>query len=326
METEVINQNSGILKVFSKIGKVILIESIVLLFISEFFYGFALRYHKSRKKRREAGIQGLVKKDLYMMSNDGFRLHAYKIKAKKNIKKYVIICHGYKGSACEMGKIAKVFHDWGYHVLLPDARAHGKSEGYYIGMGWPDRMDLLKWIHYVTGKDPDASLVLYGVSMGAATVMMASGEILPPQVTCVIEDCGYTSVWDEFAVQLKAMFHLPVFPFLHMVSGINKIRRGSTFQEESALNQIAKCKIPVLFIHGTEDTFVPFPMMEKLYSAASCVKEKLAVEGAGHALSRTAAPEIYWKSVEDFLKKYGAGENKETDWSDSCAEGGRLST
>ena len=140
--------------------------------------------------------------------------------------------------------------------------------------------------------DPEAEIVLYGVSMGAATVMMASGEAdLPVQVRCVIEDCGYTSVWDEFSGQLKELFGLPPFPVLNAADLVCRIRAGYSITEASALRQVERSVTPTLFIHGEEDTFVPFWMLEELYQAASCEKEKLAVPGAAHAESAAVAPE-----------------------------------
>lgn len=149
--------------------------------------------------------------------------------------------------------------------------------------------------------------MLYGVSMGAATVMMASGEAdLPVQVRCVIEDCGYTSVWDEFSGQLKELFGLPPFPVLNAADLVCRIRAGYSITEASALRQVERSVTPTLFIHGEEDTFVPFWMLEELYQAASCEKEKLAVPGAAHAESAAVAPELYWPAVDAFLARHMA--------------------
>lgn len=158
-------------------------------------------------------------------------------------------------------------------------------------MGWPERRDVVRWCQQLIAEDPEAEIVLYGVSMGAATVMMASGEAdLPVQVRCVIEDCGYTSVWDEFSGQLKELFGLPPFPVLNAADLVCRIRAGYSITEASALRQVERSVTPTLFIHGEEDTFVPFWMLEELYQAASCEKEKLAVPGAAHAESAAVAP------------------------------------
>lgn len=174
-------------------------------------------------------------------------------------------------------------------------------------MGWPERRDVVRWCQQLIAEDPEAEIVLYGVSMGAATVMMASGEAdLPVQVRCVIEDCGYTSVWDEFSGQLKELFGLPPFPVLNAADLVCRIRAGYSITEASALRQVERSVTPTLFIHGEEDTFVPFWMLEELYQAASCEKEKLAVPGAAHAESAAVAPELYWPAVDAFLARHMA--------------------
>lgn len=218
--------------------------------------------------------------------------------------RYVILCHGYRNDCTEMGIYAQHFRTRGYACLLPDARGHGKSEGKYIGMGWQERLDLIEWVEMLSRRDPKAQIVLMGVSMGGATVMMASGENLPANVKAIVEDCGYTSVWEEFSVQIHHYFHVPPFPFLHLSSLASKFRYGFTFKEASAIRQVAKCNRPILFIHGAKDTFVPFYMLNKLYHAAGGEREKLVVDKAGHALSCATNPVVYWKSVDNFLDKY----------------------
>lgn len=236
-------------------------------------------------------------------SGDGLKLHAYLLPCTAS-HKWVIDIHGYTGKATDTLEVVKEFHEEGFSVLYPDCRAHGESEGAAIGMGWPDRLDMLRWIDYIIERDKSAEIVLYGVSMGAATVMMTVGEKFPANVKAAIEDCGYTSVWDEFAYQLKALFYLPAFPVLYMASLITRVRAGYWFDEASALNQIRKCTIPVFFIHGTADTFVPFWMERVLYDAAKCEKQLLVVENAGHAGASRILGKEYWRKVFDFTSRY----------------------
>lgn len=238
--------------------------------------------------------------DVYIMS-DSLRLHGKLF--KNSGTKYAIVCHGYTSKAKHMAGFVNKFHSLGYNVLAVDARAHGDSEGTKIGMGWVERFDVIEWIKYIISLEPDAQIILHGVSMGASTVLMASGEELPKNVKAIIADCGYTSEWDEFRQEADVL-HIPWFPVLNASSAISKVRDGYDFKQASAVEQVKKSHIPTLFIHGSKDELVPYGMLNELYSAANCEKEILTIQGAGHALSSSVAPELYWNTVETFLKKH----------------------
>lgn len=235
-------------------------------------------------------------------SVDGLNLRGYF--AANTGNRYAIVVHGYTGNAHSMAGFGQRFFDRGFSVLMPDCRGHGQSDGSYIGMGWPDRLDVLRWIDWIIQADPQAQIMLFGISMGGATVMMTAGEALPPQVKLVIEDCGYTSVWDEFSGQMKEQFGLPPFPALHAASVVTKLRAGFWLSEANALKQVEKAQVPMLFIHGEDDTFVPFWMLEPLYEAKQGPKEKLIVPGAGHGMASTVDPEGYWGAIDAFLAAY----------------------
>ena len=147
-------------------------------------------------------------------------------------------------------------------------------------------------------------MVVHGISMGAATTMMVSGEPQPGFVKCYVEDCGYTSVWDEFAGELKEQFHLPAFPLLYTASWLCELKYGWNFKEASALRQVAKCRLPMFFIHGSEDTFVPTRMVYELYEAKPEPKELWIVPGAKHALSYKDETAIYTEKVKTFVERY----------------------
>ncbi len=243
--------------------------------------------------------------DVYIESDDGLKLHGYYgLNTSTDSHKYIVLLHGYTGRGLDMAYFARHYYVQGWNYLVMDHRAHGQSEGKYIGMGWLDRLDILKWIDLIIERDPQAEIALHGVSMGGATVMMVTGENLPPNVKAAVEDCGYTSVYDEFANQLKDMFGLPPFPIIPAAELVTDIRAGYTFKEASSVKQVAKSVTPTLFIHGSDDTFVDFSMLDVVYEAASCEKEKLVVEGAGHARSQAVAPELYWSTVDAFLARY----------------------
>ena len=151
-----------------------------------------------------------------------------------NVHQWVILIHGYKSSNEEMMSYGATYYENGYNVVLPDNRAHGKSEGEYIGMGWLDKDDIACWVDWINNRDSQAQILLHGVSMGGATVMMASGDRLL-NVVGYIEDCGYTSVWDIFASELEKRFSLPTFPVLDISNFISRIKVGYDFKEASSI-------------------------------------------------------------------------------------------
>lgn len=236
-------------------------------------------------------------------SFDNLKLHGYKIN-NENSNVWVITVHGYMGSGAKMASYAENFYNMGYNVLVTDLRGHGKSEGDYIGMGWNDRKDILRWIDLILKENNNAKIILHGVSMGGATVMMTSGEELPENVKCIIEDCGYSSVVDEFEDKLKNIFNLPKTPILQAADLVSRVRAGYWFSDASSVNQLKKAKVPILFIHGDKDDFVPYDMLDKVYNAADVEKEKLVVEGAEHANSAYVNPELYWNTISNFINKH----------------------
>ena len=247
-------------------------------------------------------FRSVLQYETYITSFDGLKLHSYII--ENDSDKWVIVQHGYKDSADRMLDYARNFHSMGYNVLLPDARWHGKSEGSYIGLGWHDRLDIMKWIDYINQNNDDVQIVLFGVSMGASTMMMISGERLPTNVRCIIEDSGYTSICEQLKYQLKSKFNIPSFPILNVANIICKVKNDYNFYKEgSSIEQIKKCTIPMLFIHGGLDSFVPFYMLQILYNSATCEKEKMVIEGAKHIKGASLNPEKYWGGVSAFLNR-----------------------
>ena len=242
--------------------------------------------------------------DKYITSYDDLKLHAYEIINENPTDKWAIVVHGYTSEGKLVSAKAKHLYDMGYNVLVPDLRGHGTSEGDYIGMGWHDRLDVVNWIDTTIKENPNAKIVLHGTSMGAATVLMVSGEELPSNVKAIIADCGYTSAWDEFTYQLDALFGLKPFPVMQLSNIVTKIKSGYSLKDASALEQVKNSKTPILFIHGDEDDFVPYSMMEELYDATSSEKEMITIEGAGHDDSYLVNPTLYWNTITEFLNKY----------------------
>ena len=240
--------------------------------------------------------------DKYIESYDKLQLHSYVV--NQNSNKWAIVVHGYGGSGKLMSDKSKYFYDMGYNVLIPDLRGHGKSEGDYIGMGWKDRLDIISWINFIIKENPNAEIVLHGTSMGAATVLMTSGENLPSNVKAIVADCAYTSAWDEFSYQLETYLKVPSYYILNVTNMVTKLKAGYSLKEASALESVKKATVPILFIHGDKDKFVPYSMMDKLYDATSSPKEKLTIDGGEHANSDLVSPFLYWLTLEDFLNQY----------------------
>lgn len=259
---------------------------------------------KIQKEKTSSWLNSISKKEINIQSNDKLQLFASEFKLSNESNKWVILVHGYTSEQSSIYDIARHYSDKGYNVLTPDLRAHGLSEGKYVGMGWLDKNDLLLWIDYLLRNYRNSEIILHGVSMGAATVMMVSGENLPTNVKLIVEDCGYTSVWDIFSFELNLRFNLSTFPVLNAASFITSVRAGYNYKEASSIDQIKKSVTTILFIHGNADEFVPVNMAYKLYDNANINKELIIVDGAGHAESRLADEELYYGSIFSFIDKY----------------------
>lgn len=247
--------------------------------------------------------------DTFAIMSDGLRAHAVCIKSRKAEGRTAVVVHGYTNNSIDMLHIARIYNkEMHYNVVLPDLHGHGLSQGDDIQMGWFDRLDVLKWIDlapkmFSTVGD-SMRLVVHGISMGAATTMCVSGEHTPDYVKCFVEDCGYTSAWDEFAHELRGRFSLPEFPLLYTASWLTQAKYGWSFKEASPLKQVAKCKKPMFFIHGDKDTFVPTWMVYPLYEAKPQPKQLWIAPGSEHAFAYRDHREEYIKKVEAFVGKY----------------------
>lgn len=246
-------------------------------------------------------------RDTFIVNNRGLRLHAYYVRAARPTSHTAILIHGY--TVCSIGMLNigclynRLLH---YNILLPDNEYHGRSQGSAVTMGWIDRLNILRWVGVAdTLFGGHTQQVIHGISMGAATTMMVSGEQPQPScIKCYVEDCGYTSVWDEYSHEIKVMYHLPEFPLLYSSSLLCKLRFGWSFGEASSLKQVARCTKPMLFIHGDSDTYVPSRMVIPLYKAKPQPKELWVVHGATHAQSYHIARQAYTKKVAAFVGKY----------------------
>ncbi|GBG96928.1 alpha/beta hydrolase [Lactococcus termiticola] len=241
------------------------------------------------------------------IKNGGLKLDAWYVPATVATNKTVIVVHGFRQDKSAMRQYGELFHQLGYNVLMPDNRAAGDSQGKFISYGYKDKTDVIAWAKMLTQQNSQVHITLFGLSMGAATVMMASDQPdLPSSVKNIIEDCGYSSVWSEITYQGWSGYHVPAFPIVYSVSAENAIRQGWFFQQASSTSALAKDKLPILLIHGGTDTYVPTKMVYENYKAVKkgTPKELLIVKGAAHARSFETDPTLYRSTVSKFMMKY----------------------
>lgn len=307
------------LKIYLVIIITLLIVAIIVCFlIGNFFYNLAINPNSSKKmifsndglshhelSKEEEWLEKTSNfEEVFTNSFDNLKLHGYQV-LNKDTNKWAITVHGYMTDAFSLSTKALHYYEIGYNVLAVDLRGHGKSSGNYIGMGYHDAKDLIQWIKYITLKDKNAEILIHGVSMGGATVMITSSfDEISQNVKVIIEDCGYTSALDQFKFQLNKLFNLPAFPILNIASLAVKIKAGYFLNEASPINAVKNAKVPIMFIHGDNDTFVPFYMLDELYNACTSEKYKLVIQGASHAHAEDKNPNLYWREIDKFVNKY----------------------
>ena len=242
-----------------------------------------------------------------VISADGYRLRAdffSPLPGREKPHRVAILLHGYTGEKEAMLPLAHWYAMQGYHAVTPDFRCHGESEGDFIGMGYTDMEDVLLWIEEVQKRDPEAEIVLHGLSMGASCALMLAGrEELPACVRGTVADSAFTEATEMFHAKIGEWFHLPAFPILGSARRWLILRGGYDLRKASALSAVQKETIPALFIVGEKDRVIPPAMTKQLYDAASCKKEYLCVEGAGHTQGYEKDPVLYFEALSSFLEE-----------------------
>ena len=215
--------------------------------------------------------------------------------------------HGYRSSALtDFAGGSELSFSMGHNLLLIDERAHGRSEGRTITFGIQERWDVESWARFAVERfGADVQIILYGVSMGAATVLMASELELPASVRGIIADCGFSS---PYAI-MKSVLHwrcpwLVSGPLLALTGVFTRLFGGFGLREVSATEAVAHTKLPILFIHGTGDRFVPCSMSQAAYDACTGEKRLILVEGAGHGQSYLVDRPRVQAAVREFLTDY----------------------
>ncbi len=250
------------------------------------------------------GVVNIEYESVYTVSSDGTKLFGrfYNFKEGAPVQ---ILLHGYKGNAYrEFCGGLKLARELGCNALLVDERAHGKSEGKALSFGVKEREDVLSWIELIREKcGNDIPIALVGISMGAATVLMASELTLPDNVKCIIADCPYSSPRAIIAKVIGEM-GLPVKVSVALVRMGGIIYGGFDINSCSAVGAMKANKLPVLIIHGEDDRFVPDNMSREIYDACTAEKRLFTVKDAGHGLCYMIDAEGYHREVAQFVEKY----------------------
>lgn len=303
----------------------LVIAAAFLLFLIFIFVGAALSYKLAFRADREKSanpyrnldgdeewrvrMRGLVDRlaavefsDLYITSRDGLRLHAY-YRAGREGAPLFVMCHGYRSSPfLDFSGGAFIAMERGYSILLIDQRSHGKSEGKAITFGVLERFDVLDWVLYMKEKFSPEKIILYGVSMGAATVLMAGELDLPSEVVGIIADCPFSSP-QKIINKVTADIGLPEWLFRLPTLVAARVFAGFNLLAASPERAIRSSKLPVLLIHGDADGYVPHQMSLDIYAARPEGTEHIIFEGAHHARSYITDSEKYKRVIKDFEEK-----------------------
>ncbi|MBP9989236.1 MAG: alpha/beta hydrolase, partial [Ruminococcus sp.] len=252
-------------------------------------------------------LYNLGPEDISIKSVDNLNMYAWFVPAEKETKRFVICVHGWNcNGPDEMSHIMPFYHyELGCNYLLPDLTGHGRSEGSRAGFGSFDAKNILLWIDYLINRfGEDIEIILHGISMGAATVMNVNEMSPPNQIKLIIEDCGFVGAAEIIGKETKEKIGFTPRITMKLASAVCKVKAGYFFSESAPLKNMYRAKNPILFIHGTEDTFVPFEHGKKLYEACPVAKDYLWVDGAIHAFSYYNAKEEYENKIKDFISKY----------------------
>ncbi|MBQ9083272.1 MAG: alpha/beta hydrolase [Clostridia bacterium] len=228
--------------------------------------------------------------EVWMQSRDGLMLYGRLYRNEHWNGKVALLFHGYQSCvAHDFHTSVRHYDKLGFHLLVVDQRAHGKSEGKYICFGAKERLDAVDWCKEMMRRfGEDVPILLSGLSMGATTVLMAAGvPELPANVRGIVADCGFVQAYEEFRHVLKIRFHLPAFPMLLLCDRICLHRAGYSIRKHTTLQALAQSNLPVLLYHGTADRFVPPDNAVRMKDALGGRAELILVEGATHGLSWT---------------------------------------
>ena len=288
----------------------VVVGVVVSLYVGNYVYDYTINPHSAHsifemldideEKFEEANVwlneHGI---NVKRHSFDDLTLHSYYVDQGSDVT--VLLVHGYRSEGSSVIHPIKRFYKEGYNLLIPDLRGHGKSDGDYIGMGLDDRKDIMMWIDYLIERNHN-TIILYGISMGGATLLNLSAEKLPLQVKCIISDCAYSSIIEllKYHLDLNDMKNKIA---LNLASYMTYIRAGYHIEDVVPLSKVKYSKIPILFIHGEKDEFIPVSMAYDLYNATRCEKSLLILSEGKHAHNFKYS-DIYYEYVFQFINSY----------------------
>lgn len=249
-------------------------------------------------------IKNLSMRDVEIVSDDGTKLvgHYY---ACEHPKRIVLAMHGWRSTyGKDFGMTCDFLHNSDCDILYIEQRGQGNSGGEYMGFGMTERFDCKNWVEWLNQNTENLPIYLYGISMGAATVLMASGLELSERVHGIIADCGYTSANEIFRHVAKNTLHVPYGVKSGEVETLCKEKIQYKTDDYSTIEALKTNTTPILFIHGTDDNFVPIEMTYENYKACNAPKRLLVVPGAQHACSYLVDKQSYEKEVKEFFADY----------------------
>lgn len=236
-----------------------------------------------------------------IQSQDGLTLRGLWVPAEKP-RGTVMLVHGYRSCVlADFGLALDFYHDQGFHILLPDQRSHGKSEGKFITFGVRESEDMARWIAFHNRTFGPYPMLLSGLSMGASTVMYMADMPLPENVKGIVADCGFTTPGEIISQVFRKTVKLPAKPSVWLADRIARVAAKFSFYEKDSRKTLAKTKLPIRMIHGTEDHFVPSSMTQESFDACKSDKQLLLVEKAGHGVSFLHDKKRYAAMLIDFI-------------------------
>lgn len=264
--------------------------------------------HKFEKEYEEGKTWCMQQnmQDCYIKSKDGLKLHASYLPAE-NAKRFVLLCHGYKGSGFgDFAYTSRFLHENQCNLLFIDQRCCGQSKGEYITFGAMEQYDVQRWAYYIAKRNKQKlPIYLYGESMGASSVLMASGHKLPNEVRALIADCGFRSMKGQVKDMAANWFHLHwIGLLLFRLDLFCKTLAGFRMRDADTTKAMEKNRRPILFFHGSADTYVDQKNSRYNYSICQAPKELVVIPGAKHLCSAYVEPELYRQKVLRFFTKY----------------------